>query len=73
MRKRPCWRLNPDEALHHAVEALAKAEARTVSQTLFVLVRESVAARRAVDRNLDRIVEAFRAGAVSEYNDQLVG
>ena len=68
-----CWRLNPTPDLHQTVEAMARSEARKVSQMLFVLVKEAVAARRATDRNLDRLVEAFRGGAISEHTDQLVG
>jgi hypothetical protein len=61
MRKPSCWRLNPDAALQYAVETMARAEARPVSQMLFVLVREAVNNRRSADRQVHALAGAIRS------------
>jgi hypothetical protein len=55
-----CWRLNPTADLHQTVEAMARAEARKVSQMLFVLVKEAVAARQATNHRFDQIVDVLK-------------
>jgi hypothetical protein len=42
---RTCWRINPDPGMHYQVEQLAKRESRSVSNMLFVLIKEDLAAR----------------------------
>jgi hypothetical protein len=46
-----CWRINPDPALDYQVEQLARRESRSTSNMLVVLIREALAARRAVARD----------------------
>jgi hypothetical protein len=60
MRTQPCWRLNPDLAVHHAVESLARREARSVSSMLTILVKEALNQRRQADGAVDSLVAAFR-------------
>jgi hypothetical protein len=61
MRKQSCWRLNPDAALQQAVETLARAEARPVSEMLFVLVKEAISHRRNADRQVTALAGAIRS------------
>ena len=42
---RKCWRINPNAGLDYQVERLAKRESRSVSNMLFVLIKEALAAR----------------------------
>jgi hypothetical protein len=42
---RKCWRINPDAGLDYQVESLARRESRSVSNMLFVLIKEALAAR----------------------------
>jgi hypothetical protein len=42
---RKCWRINPDAGLDYQVERLARRESRSVSNMLFVLIKEALAAR----------------------------
>jgi hypothetical protein len=58
-----CWRINPDPALEHAVESMARRENRSTSQMLFLLIRESVANRRTVDTNVERVARIIRGEA----------
>jgi hypothetical protein len=65
MRKQSCWRLNPDPALQDAVEEMARAEGRPISQMLFHLVRESVRARRQADGTVEKLAAIIKTVAAS--------
>jgi hypothetical protein len=42
---RKCWRINSDAGLDYQAERLARRESRSVSNMLFVLIKEALAAR----------------------------
>jgi hypothetical protein len=57
------WRFQPDAASAHAINQIALRENRTVSNTIQTLVKEAIAARRAIAEKTPtylRLVEAIR-------------
>jgi hypothetical protein len=47
------WRIKPDDYVGYNVERIAAAENRSLANCLETLLREAIAARRAVDRSAE--------------------
>jgi hypothetical protein len=62
-RPRNRWRFQPDAATAHALEQIALRENRTIANATAVLVKEAIAARRRVDRDVDTLVAVMRCEA----------
>jgi hypothetical protein len=56
-----CWRIKPDQYLDYTVSQLAKRECRSVSNMVFVLVKEALNERNAAQARSARAAED-RAG-----------
>ncbi len=61
-----CWRINPDSYIDHEVYQLARAENRSTSNMLIVLLKEALSARRssqARSADQNRLVAIMKAPA----------
>jgi hypothetical protein len=55
------WRIKPNAYVEHHVQRIAKAEARSLSNTLRRLLTEAIDARRAADNNVSRLAALLTA------------
>jgi hypothetical protein len=63
---RTLWRVSPPLHLAEAVRRIALSEGRTDTNTIVRLVSEAVAARRAADASVNKLVAAIRGVAIKD-------